>query len=172
MTSPPEAAPCFAKRTTNSLMSSAVWEISISAQLCYLGSATPGADLSSRVLHGETLANSEDLLIGWVVGFTADIVTRIPRLAHVEHILRHHRSQTDGGSDNANVPFGARLLAVITSLAGFEATTHSRQEAANALLGMEASNHSLVVEVLDLYLPVGGQVDSVVDLIGREESGS
>lgn len=148
------------------------WEISIAAQLCYLGSAALGADLSSRALHGEELANSEDLLVGCVAAFTADIVARIPRLAHVEHILRHHRSRTELGQREPAVPFGAKLLAAITSLAEFEATTLSRQEAADALLGIEAFDHDLVMEVLDLYLPVADEADSVVDLIDQEDSGS
>lgn len=146
------------------------WEISMASRLCYLGSAALGADLSSRALHGEQLATSEDLLVGCVAGFTVDIVARLPRLAHVEHILRHHRG---GPQAIAEAPFGAQLLGVVTSLAEFEATTSSPQQAADALLALETFDGELVSEVLDLYLPVGDPpVDTVVDLTRGDEKGS
>ncbi|MFV2039212.1 MAG: response regulator [Acidimicrobiales bacterium] len=145
------------------------WEISMAARLCYLGSAALGADLSSRVLHGEPVASSEDLLVGCVAGFTIDIVARIPRLAHVEDILRHHRSRP-ARADVDGMPFGAQLLGALTALAEFEATTNSRQDAADALMGLDAFEPDLVAEILDLYLPVGDPaLDHVVDLTETTE---
>lgn len=144
------------------------WEISTAAKLCYLGSAALGADLSTRVLHGEPVAHNEDLLIGCVAGFTVDIVARIPRLAHVEDILRHHRSRP--ANDASGTPFGAQLLGALTSLAESEATTDSRQAAADALVGLNAYDRKLVGDILDLYLPVGDQgLDPIVDLTETDQ---
>ncbi len=160
------------------------WEIAIAARLSYLGSAALGADLSSRVLRGAELAVSEDLLVGCVAGFTVDIVARIPRLANVEHILRHHRSRP-GPDRSPAVPPGAELLGIVTSLAELEATTCSRQEAAAALVALDPPfDRNLVHEVLDLYLPVGDISldaklslgdplhDDVVDLTGGSDTGN
>ena len=148
------------------------WEISIASRLCYLGSAALGADLSARALHGEELARGEDLLVGCVAGFTVDIVARIPRLATVEQILRHHR-QAPEAAPAARVPFGAGLLGVITRLAELEATTGTRDEAAAALRACDTLDTELVSELLDLYLPVGAPLrDNLVDLTDGEASGS
>ncbi len=159
------------------------WEMAMAARLCYLGSAALGADLSSRVLRGAELATSEDLLVGCVAGFTVDIVARIPRLANVEQILRHHRSRPSD-PEAARGPFGAQLLGIVTTLAELEATTCSRHEAASALLSLDPPfEPELVAQVLDLYLPVGelppdeislgdSPHDSVVDLTDGSDTGN
>lgn len=149
------------------------WEISMAARLCYLGSAALGADLSSRVLHGDELEMSEDLLVGCVAGFTVDIVARIPRLANVESILRHHRSRPAPG-DTAGAAGGAALLGVVTTLSELEATMRSKHEAADALLSLEPPfDQTLVAQVLDLYLPVGeAPRPDIVDLTDGDERGS
>jgi CheY-like chemotaxis protein len=139
------------------------WELSMAARLSYLGSAALGADLSSRVLSGADLALNEDLLVGCVAGFTVDIVARIPRLANVEHILRHHRSRPAGGKWQG--PSGAQLLGIVTTLSELEAITCSRTEAARELLDLERPfDAELVSQVLDLYLPVGEPRPDIVDL--------
>ncbi len=130
------------------------WEIQMASQLCYLGSAALGADLSARVLHGEDLATAEDLLVGCVAAFTVDIVARIPRLANVESILRHHRS-SDTRSAEPTLE-GAEILAICTSLAELEAVTCSRLEAATRLREAEPPfDTELMEQILDVYLPVG-----------------
>lgn len=148
------------------------WEISMAARMCYLGSAALGADLSSRVLHGEPVASSEDLLLGCVGGFTVDIVARLPRLREVEDILRVHRSH-DHLNGPRNVAFGAQLLGVLTRLAEAEAGTKSVSEAAELVRSSTTFDAEFVDEVLSIYLPVGvGRADTVVDLTAGDESGS
>lgn len=148
------------------------WELSMAARLSYLGSAALGADLSSRVLHGDDLAISEDLLVGCVTGFTVDIVARIPRLAHVEHILRHHRSPATRGSATGDLE-AAQVLGVVTCLAELEAVLCSRTKAAAELLEIEPSfDLELINNVLDLYLPVGEPRSDIVDLTDKDNSGS
>ncbi len=127
------------------------WELRMAARLCYLGTAALGAELSSRVLHGDDLAAGEDLLVGCVPGFTVDIVAQIPRLARVESILDRHRS-----TEHPAPADPAHLLGIATTLAELEATKRSRHEAAAALLAVEpAFDTDLVSAMLDLYLPVG-----------------
>jgi PAS domain S-box-containing protein len=148
------------------------WELSIAARLSYLGSAALGADLSSRVLHGDDLAVSEDLLVGCMAGLTVDIVARIPRLDHVEHILRHHRSPATRGSTTGDLE-ATQVLGVITCLAELEAVLCSRTKAAAELLELEPSfDLELVNEVLDLYLPVGEPRSDIVDLTDGEIEGN
>lgn len=144
----------------------------MAARLSYLGSAALGADLSSRVLHGDDLAVSEDLLVGCVAGFTVDIVARIPRLAHVEHILRHHRSSATRGDATTDLD-AAQVLGIVTCLAELEAVTCSRTKATAELLEIEPSfDLELVNQVLDLYLPVGEPRSDIVDLTDGDISGS
>jgi CheY-like chemotaxis protein len=140
------------------------WEILMAARLCYLGSAALGADLSARVLHGEDLANNEDLLVGCVAGFTVGIVARIPRLANVEAILRQHRSYATRSSDGHLE--GAEILGISTCLAELEAVACSRAESAGKLQQIEPPfDPDRVQEVLDVYLPVGEQPrPDIVDL--------
>lgn len=146
------------------------WEIAMASKLCYLGSAALGADLSARVLHGDELAMSEDLLVSCVPGFTVDIVARIPRLANVEHILRHHRSPSARGP-KAVGPEGAQVLGIIATLAELEAICGSRAAAAEKLMAMEPHFElDLVTEILDVFLPVGEPRPDVVDLTDGADS--
>ncbi len=148
------------------------WEISMAARMCYLGSAALGADLSSRVLQGEPVASSEDLLLGCVGGFTVDIVARLPRLSDVEDIIRLHRSHDQIGAP-MSVPFGARLLGVLTSLAEAEAATTSLTDAVDVVRSNESFDLEFVDEVLSIYLPVGADAaETVVDLTTGEDSGA
>ncbi len=148
------------------------WEISMAARMCYLGSAAVGADLSSRVLNGDPVASSEDLLLGCVSGFTVDIVGRLPRLTNVEDILRLHRSN-DHVNGRLNVPFGARLLGVLTSLAEAEARTSTLADAADVVRSNGSFDPEFVDEVLSIYLPVGeDSLGEVVDLTATDEIGS
>lgn len=146
------------------------WELSMAAKLCYLGSAALGADLSKRVLHGDQLAMGEDLLVGCVAGFTVDIVARIPRLATVEHILRHHRSPAARGR-NAEGPEGAQILGALTLLAELEAVSADAGEAAQRLLEQTPGfDLDLLEDVFDVFLPIGEERPGVVDLTDADES--
>ena len=143
------------------------WELRLAARLCYLGTAALGAELSSRVLHGDNLAVSEDLLVGCVPGFTVEIVGQIPRLARVEDILTRHRSDDIPVAEDP-----AHLLGIATSLAEFEATSTSRHDAAASLLAVEpAFDTDLVSRMLDLYLPVGESRPDI-DLTDGDETRS
>ena len=131
------------------------WELLMAANLCYLGSAALGSDLSRRVLRGESVAEAEGLLVGCVAAFTVDIVARIPRLANVEDILRHHRRS--GDDDLGRRPAGAQLLGILTTIAELELTHDDPAMVAQALEARtEGFDPELLAQVLSVYVPRPG----------------
>jgi len=147
------------------------WELLMAANLCYIGSAALGSDLSRRMLGDHDLAEAEGLLVGCVAAFTVDIVARIPRLANVEDILRHHRR--DAGEDQGQAPGGAQLLGILTSIAELELTNDDPTVVARTLRArVDAFDQEVVAQVLEVYVPRSGpklfldQDGDVIDLAG------
>ena len=127
------------------------WELMMAANLCYLGSAALGSDLSRRVLRGDPVAEAEGLLVGCVAAFTVDIVARIPRLANVEDILRHHRRSPGDGLGRR--PAGAQLLGIFTTIAELELSHEDPAMVAQALEARtEGYDPELLAQVLSIYV--------------------
>lgn len=135
------------------------WELELAAKLCYVGAGALTLDACDGDPAGPGL--DDELLGGCVAGLTVDIVDRLPRLAAVGDILRHHRAPGRAGDDDP-APFGARLLHLATRLAEAEARTSSTFEAAAELRSRELFGDAELLE--KLLANVLAEADRPIDL--------
>ncbi len=135
------------------------WELQLAAKLCYVGAGALTLDAGDG--EPDTGGLDDELLGGCVAGLTVDIVDRLPRLAAVGDILRHHRAPDRAGADDP-APFGARLLHLATRLAEAEARTSSTFEAAAELRSRELFGDAELLE--ELLAVVLAEADRPIDL--------
>ena len=88
------------------------WELDLAAMLQPLGLTALPADLRAKLGQGGKLESAEREQAARVPAIGADMIAKIPRLAQVAEIVRHHRAPP-----SADTPVGAKALRVLVDLA-------------------------------------------------------
>lgn len=113
----------LAVKVTRDLGVEQSWEIHLAAMLAPVGYVTlpPETVLKSRA--GEMLSKAEEKLITNVPEIAAKLLANIPRLEGVSKIVHYQQKNFDGTGfppdtvKGEDIPFGARLLKILTDMA-------------------------------------------------------
>lgn len=115
------------------------WALEIAALLSHLGCVTVPASVSEKARKGGALNQAEKDMLSRVPGIGHDLLTNVPRLEGVAEIVRYQRKNYDGTGIPADslageaIPYGSRLLRVLSEVVASEARGISRLEAFMAL---------------------------------------
>lgn len=99
----------LARRVTSAVPGLNTWELDLAAMLHPLGATALPAELREKLHAGTPLEEAERVQTARTPTIGADMIAKIPRLAGVAEIVRHHRAAAA-----PNVPAGARVLRVLT----------------------------------------------------------
>ncbi len=102
----------LARQAAGALPDVSPWELDLAAMLHPLGLTALPADLRAKLASGAKLEPSESEHAARVPAIGADMLVKIPRLAQVALIVRHHRAPASTGA-----PVGAKALRVLIDVA-------------------------------------------------------
>lgn len=111
------------------------WELQIAATLCPIGFMTLPEGLNGRICAGRSLNAHESKAVEQVPDFTAELLAKIPRLEPVAKIVRYHKYRyedkdpSDPEVSESRLPFGSRLLKILSDLIDLEAKGKTKAEA-------------------------------------------
>jgi len=115
------------------------WALEIAALLSQLGYVTVPTSVSEKARKGAPLSQPEKDMISRVPGIGHDLLANIPRLETVSEIVRYQRKNYDGSGIPADavageaIPYGSRLLRILTEFVALEGRGTGRLEAFIAL---------------------------------------
>ncbi|HLP76597.1 MAG TPA: HD domain-containing phosphohydrolase, partial [Candidatus Paceibacterota bacterium] len=103
------------------------WELHVAAMLAPIGYVTLPPETMVKARAGEMLSKVEEQLVSNVPEIAARLLANIPRLEGVSKITRYQNKRFDGAGfpnddiKGESIPFGARLLKILSDLAQLEA---------------------------------------------------
>lgn len=102
----------LARRVAGAVPGLNPWELDLAAMLHPLGATALPAELREKLRAGAALEEPERAQASRAPAIGADMIAKIPRLAGVAEIVRHHLAAAEPG-----VPAGARVLRVLSDFA-------------------------------------------------------
>jgi response regulator RpfG family c-di-GMP phosphodiesterase len=115
------------------------WEIPLAAMLAPIGNVTIPPELLLRARAGAALTEVEIQIVARLPETAARLLNHIPRLEGVARIVRYQDKNYDGTGLPADsvkgetLPFGSRLLKILSDLAALQAAGKSRLQALNEM---------------------------------------
>jgi response regulator RpfG family c-di-GMP phosphodiesterase len=111
------------------------WEIPLAIMLAPIGNVTIPPELLIRSRAGATLSKVEEQIVSCLPETAARLLSNIPRLEGVAHIVRYQHKNYDGSGlpqdtlKGEAIPLGSRLLKILTDLVHFQAGDRNRLQA-------------------------------------------
>jgi response regulator RpfG family c-di-GMP phosphodiesterase len=127
------------KEVAAAMNQSSIWELELAATLSQIGRVALPAEVTTKLARGVTLRANEAELIARLPEISRNLLVKIPRLENVASIIYYQNKNYDGtgfpvDSVTGNeIPFGARLLKILTDLNGLESAGTDRLLAFRAL---------------------------------------
>jgi response regulator RpfG family c-di-GMP phosphodiesterase len=115
------------------------WEIQLAAMLAAMGDIAIPPETLLRSRAGEVLSEVEEQIVKNAPATAARLLSNIPRLEGVAQAVRYQHKQYDGKGfppDSVKgeaIPFGARLLKILSDLSQLEAKGVARGKALNEM---------------------------------------
>jgi response regulator RpfG family c-di-GMP phosphodiesterase len=117
------------------------WEVEMAAMLLNVGQVAIPRSLAEKESSGAGLSEAEKEMMERIPETGFGLLVNIPRLSHVAEIVRYQNKNYDGSGylkddlQGEEIPYGARLVRVLTQLIEKEASGLARPAACAALRG-------------------------------------
>lgn len=138
------------------------WDLEAAALLAPIGSLTLPVAVLEKTRAGQLLSPAEQNLLDRLPEIGANLLSHIPRLEPVAHIVRYQAKHYDGRGfpgDNVageDIPIGARILKVLHDLALLEAHATDKPQALTIMRQRPGTYDPLVLDsafaCFDVYL--------------------
>jgi len=151
-----------------------VWEIEVAALLCHVGFVTVPSSTVGKMRSGVNLTTMERTMIARVPEFGRNLLGNIPRLEPVAQIIHYQDKNFDGtgfpydGVGGEEIPFGARILRVLSDLVGHEADGTTKAKALETMKKYSGHYEPRILEAAEKCLinqtPKQGRAVALKDL--------
>jgi len=133
------------------------WKIELAAMLSQLGQMAIPPEIMVKRQSGKPLTTSEQEMWDRIPQVSNDILTKIPRMDLVAHIILYHHKCYNGGGFPVDavfkddIPFESRVLHILDDLTEYEAEGKTKAIAFRLMRGKYGVYDTALLEKIELY---------------------